>query len=395
MKLRSALLAATVLAAAPVAAQAQAISGLYIGAGAGADFMQDQTIKSTSLPQVAAVPASAVNLLGQRKVSMGAGVTGVVSVGYGLGNGLRLELEGGYNQNRFKKAGGSNVVGVASFSGDEQKYRGMVNVLYDIDPAVFGLGSFPVVPYVGVGAGYAWAQDKNAQIRGFVPATAGVNNPFGVYQFRTNNGQGDFAYQGIVGVSFPIQTIPGLSLTAEYRFLGLAGERTYNYQYASNRPIALGGTSTRASLKFDDDYTHSVLLGVRYAFNAAPPPPPAPPPMVPAAQGVARTYLVFFDWDKADLTPRARQVVAEAAQATTKTQVTRIQVNGYTDTSGTPRYNQGLSVRRGQSVANELVRDGVPRSAISIQGFGETRLLVPTAQGVREPQNRRVEIILQ
>ena len=104
---------------------------------------------------------------------------------------------------------------------------------------------------------------------------------------------------------------------------------------------------------------------------------------------------MFFDWDKADLTPRARQVVAEAAQATTRTQVTRIQVNGYTDTSGTPRYNQGLSVRRGQSVANELVRDGVPRSAISIQGFGETRLLVPTAQGVREPQNRRVEIILQ
>ncbi len=137
------------------------------------------------------------------------------------------------------------------------------------------------------------------------------------------------------------------------------------------------------------------MLGLRYAFNVVPPPPPAaavvtPPPAVEAA----RTYLVFFDWDRADLTPRARQVVAQAAQATTHTQVTRIEVNGYTDTSGTPQYNQGLSVRRAQSVANELVRDGVPRNAITTQGFGETHLLVATGPNVREPQNRRVEIIL-
>ncbi len=70
-------------------------------------------------------------------------------------------------------------------------------------------------------------------------------------------------------------------------------------------------------------------------------------------------------------------------------------MNGYTDTSGTPQYNQRLSVRRAQTVAAELVKDGVPRSAISIQGFGETHLLVPTGPGVREPQNRRVEIIIQ
>ena len=108
----------------------------------------------------------------------------------------------------------------------------------------------------------------------------------------------------------------------------------------------------------------------------------------------ARTYLVFFDWDRADLTDRARQIISEAAQATTRVQVTRIEVNGYTDASGTVRYNQGLSVRRAQAVANELVRDGVPQQAITTQGFGETHPLVPTAQGVREPQNRRVEIIL-
>jgi OOP family OmpA-OmpF porin len=104
---------------------------------------------------------------------------------------------------------------------------------------------------------------------------------------------------------------------------------------------------------------------------------------------------VFFDWDKYNLTDRARQIISEAAANSTKVQYTRIEVNGYTDTSGTPKYNQGLSVRRAQAVAAELVKDGVPRNAISIQGFGDTHLLVPTGPGVREPQNRRVEIIIR
>jgi outer membrane protein OmpA-like peptidoglycan-associated protein len=69
-------------------------------------------------------------------------------------------------------------------------------------------------------------------------------------------------------------------------------------------------------------------------------------------------------------------------------------VNGYTDSSGTPKYNQALSLRRANTVANELVKDGVARGEIDIKGFGETHPLVPTADGVREPQNRRVEIIL-
>ncbi len=69
-------------------------------------------------------------------------------------------------------------------------------------------------------------------------------------------------------------------------------------------------------------------------------------------------------------------------------------MNGYTDTSGTARYNEGLSMRRAQAVAAELVKDGVPQAALVIKGFGETHLLVPTGQGVREPQNRRVEIII-
>jgi outer membrane protein OmpA-like peptidoglycan-associated protein len=73
---------------------------------------------------------------------------------------------------------------------------------------------------------------------------------------------------------------------------------------------------------------------------------------------------------------------------------TRIEVDGHADRSGSPTYNQGLSMRRAQAVAGELVRLGVPRTAIDIKAFGDTRPLVPTAAGVREPQNRRVEIIM-
>lgn len=382
MKLRSALLAATVLAA-PIAAKAEAISGLYIGAGAGANFLQDEKIKSVGFPQ-AGIPQTNLDVRGLRstKIRTDTGFVGLFSIGYGLGNGLRLEVEGIYRSNKFKGISGSGLQGFGGAGGDERKYGGMVNVLYDFDPNVLGLGFFPaaITPYVGVGAGYVWAQDQNVRLTGFNGAARELA--------RTNQGQGAFAYQGIVGAAFPIASVPGLAITGEYRFLGMQGSRDYNYQYFAP------GVATRAQVRFNEEYNHSVLLGVRYAFNAAPPPPP-PMAEAPPVREAARTYLVFFDWDRADLTDRARQIIAEAAQATTRVQVTRIEVSGHTDTSGTARYNQGLSVRRAQNVASELVRLGVPRQAITVQGFGETRPLVQTADGVREPQNRRVEIVLR
>ncbi len=142
-----------------------------------------------------------------------------------------------------------------------------------------------------------------------------------------------------------------------------------------------------------------IWLKVRYKFGL---PPKALPPAAPEAPPVAipqtvpvRSYLVFFDWDRADLTDRARQIVAAAATASTHVQTTRIKVNGYTDLSGTVAYNQKLSIRRAQTVEAELVHDGVAKSEIDIHGYGESDPLVPTAKGVREPQNRRVEVILK
>jgi iron complex outermembrane receptor protein len=136
-----------------------------------------------------------------------------------------------------------------------------------------------------------------------------------------------------------------------------------------------------------------------YKFGTVPPPMPEPPPTLapstpPVTPAAPKTYLVFFDWDRADLSERARQIVATAAAGVAQTQTTRIEVNGYTDLSGTKTYNQRLSVRRAETVEAELVRDGVPKNEIAIHGYGESHPLVPTAPGVREPQNRRVEIIL-
>ena len=214
------------------------------------------------------------------------------------------------------------------------------------------------MPYVGVGVGYQIVQEK-----------------LNVGGFNTNTTRGALGTQAIFGVAFPIDSVPGLSITTDYRFLAVVGNRTYNR-------VTLGNS-----------YNHAITLGVRYAFNS--PPPPSPPaPIATPAPAPARSYLVFFDWDKATLTARAQQIVKEAADNSTRVSYTQIGVNGYTDTSGTPQYNRRLSIRRAEAVAAALVKDGVPKSAIAVQGFGETRLLVPTGAGVREPQNRRVEIII-
>jgi OOP family OmpA-OmpF porin len=122
--------------------------------------------------------------------------------------------------------------------------------------------------------------------------------------------------------------------------------------------------------------------------------PIAVPPPPPKAAAPDR-YLVFFDWNKATLTPEARRVIASAAEAYKSTGKATIVATGYTDLSGPAAYNQKLSVRRADAVKAELVRLGVPATSITAIGRGESNPLVPTADGVREPQNRRVEIQIQ
>jgi len=373
MRLRNVLLAATVLGA-PIAVKAQPINGLYVGAGVGFNWKQDTDFDTF---QPLFLPGPAVAFPNREKLHYDGGFVGLASLGWGFGNGLRVEIEGNYRQNKIRSTTGTAFPTISGKN--DQTYGGMFNALYDFD---FG---FPVVPYVGVGAGYAWTNLKGYR-------NSGTNYPFIA---RTSETDGNFAYQGIVGAAFQIPQVPGLALTAEYRFFGVLGDETFSGSIVAS-PTSFGTlpTFTTGNFKVKNQYNHSALLGVRYAFNVAPPPPP-PAPIIAPAPAPARSYLVFFDWDKATLTDRARQIIHEAAENSTRVQYTRIESNGYTDTSGTPAYNQRLSVRRAQAVAAELVRDGVPREAITIQGFGETHLLVPPGPNVREPQNRRVEIIIR
>jgi OOP family OmpA-OmpF porin len=359
MKLRIALFAATALAAPLVfshAAQAQPVTGPYIAGGAGYNIEESPKAKDIY-----------VNRVGQpdtARISLHNGWTGEASLGYGLGNGFRVEVEGDYFDNTFAKTnyGGNQAV----TSGQEQKYGAFINGFYD-----FNLG-LPVFPYLGAGVGYQFDDFDNYHTSGIF----------------INKTKGAFAYQGIAGLAFPITAAPGLSATIEYRFTALATSRKYDGSY-------VGGGS--AAFKVLSEYNNSIQVGLRYQlFTPQPPAPaPAPAPVAAPAPAPAKTYLVFFDWDKYNLTPRATQIISEAASDSHTNNTTTIDVSGYTDTSGTPTYNQGLSQRRAQAVAAQLVSDGVSQSEIEIHAYGETHLLVPTGPGVREPQNRRVEIVLQ
>jgi outer membrane protein OmpA-like peptidoglycan-associated protein len=71
---------------------------------------------------------------------------------------------------------------------------------------------------------------------------------------------------------------------------------------------------------------------------------------------------------------------------------TAVAIAGHTDTSGSAAYNMGLSIRRADAVKAYMAGKGIADSAMVTKGFGETNLLVQTADGVREPQNRRAEI---
>ncbi len=129
----------------------------------------------------------------------------------------------------------------------------------------------------------------------------------------------------------------------------------------------------------------AILLGACSEQQAVTAPPP--PPQMQSA-----SYMVFFDWDRSDLSGQAMATIHQAAEAYKTTGQSRITATGHTDSSGPDGYNMALSLRRANTVKDALVRDGVPATNIQVIGKGEKELLVQTGDGVREPQNRRVVI---
>jgi outer membrane protein OmpA-like peptidoglycan-associated protein len=384
-RLKSLLLTGAALACTPALAQAQSqgyfdnwrlapqqtVTGLYIGAGAGVNLSENSDLRSNSS---LAAGLAAAGVRGRGDAIFEPGFVGVGAVGWGFGNGLRVEVEGNYRQNDLEKIGGFQGAGLRNTaSGTQSSYGVMGNILYDF--RIPGLPWF--TPYIGGGAGYAW--------RNWDGVTATTT---GGASLNSRAIEGAFAYQAIGGAAFAVPSVPGLAVTAEYRYFATQPS-DFNVRVIGPTGLGLAGGQLRAS-----DANHSVMLGLRYAFNQ-PRPAPAPQPVAAPAPAPARTYLVFFDWDRADLTDRARQIVGDAATNARTVSSTRIEVSGHADRTGSAAYNQRLSVRRGEAVASELVRRGIARNEITVQGFGFDRPLVPTAMGVREPQNRRVEIVLR
>jgi OmpA-OmpF porin, OOP family len=115
----------------------------------------------------------------------------------------------------------------------------------------------------------------------------------------------------------------------------------------------------------------------------------------PQTQQPARTFTLFFDYDRATLTPESAAVVREAAAAAKANPDARVMVAGYADTAGNRAYNLALSKRRAEAVRGALLQDGVNQASIAVAGHGEDELQVSTRDGVREPKNRRVEIAVQ
>ena len=178
-----------------------------------------------------------------------------------------------------------------------------------------------------------------------------------------------------------------------------------NYQQSTSIVQVFNNNALGAGTPIDSGYRQvnttlprEIGVTLRYRFGGPSSEPEAtaaayiPPPVV-APASVPNSYLVFFDFNMSDLTPQAVSIVNQAAANAGPAKVTELTVTGHTDTVGSDAYNMRLSRRRAESVAAQLEKDGIPSSEIEIVAKGKRDLLVPTKDGVREPQNRRVQIV--
>jgi len=341
MRLRSVVLAgvaAAALSAGP--AMANDTQGWYLGLGVGYDHMEP-------IDAITAPPLSAHARLGQQDMALVAG-----SFGYKWASNLRMEFEVGYSSHDQHQ---DNPPFAGHLSGTNTLKSALVNFIYD-----WNLGNRMSLSLGGgVGAG---ALDMSIRDSLF-PA------------LKVIRGQHtEFMWQGILGLNY--EWTPSTELFIDYRYRSAEIDRGYASDFAALTPIHVAQAQE-----------HVAMLGIRWYLDNAPPPPPPPPPPV-------KTFIVFFDFDKSNLTDKAQEVVQEAVRTAKANGFVKVLVTGHTDTVGSDSYNQALSIRRAQSVKDEMVREGMDGGTIDIVGKSFHDPLVPTGPGVREPQNRRAVIDL-
>ncbi|HVY03214.1 MAG TPA: outer membrane beta-barrel protein, partial [Caulobacterales bacterium] len=274
-------------------------------------------------------------------------VMGSIGIGYAFANGWRFEGE---------FAGRSNREEIDGFDvGDTHAWSVMLNGYYDFNKN----GWFQ--PYLGAGIG---AGRVSVDSFGFTGAST------------------RFAYQGMAGVAFPVS--PQLSVDVGYRYF-----RVNDLKYTA---FEEGPFTAKA------DYDHqAVTAGLRWQFAPPPAPPPPPPPAEappPVQVCPANEFKVYFEWDRSNLNAAAMDTINHAIAQAKACNVSTVSVKGYTDTSGSAKYNIGLSNRRAAVVRDALVSGGIPATLITTEGLGETDLDKPTKDGVREPLNRRTAVTI-
>lgn len=285
----------------------------------------------------------------------------------------------------------------------------------DIDNVTVGTGGFPA----GDNGGFAQAGDADA--RGSASALSFMVN--GLFDFGADDGLQAFVGGG-VGVARTALDArvtesgpPGLDDSdSGFAWQILGGVRApLNDRWdvgVKYRLFNVGGVDLVDGYGRDLETkwrSHSLLGTLTYNFGepAAPPPPPVvvtpPPPVVvtpppprpvtpPPPPCNTGPYIVFFEWDKSDITPEAANILNNAVTAYANCGTASVMLAGHADRSGPATYNVGLSQRRAAAVRQYMAGRGIPDARISTEAFGETRNRVPTADGVRELQNRRVEI---
>ena len=319
------------------AAQAAQLNGWYLGLEGGASQIDDWS------HTFIVVPAEA---------TFDTGWLALGTAGFKWQNNFRVEFEAGYRSNTIDTlTPDSDPTPNSVPDSDLWEATAMVNVLYDL-----GLTN-DLSLSLGAGAG---ADFSNVTLVSVLDMD-----------------HWNFAYQGIAGVNYSVGRQTALFLN--YRYLRVVNPE---FEFASI-PVLFDG---------DDFVKHAVTFGLRYALQSAQTyvDTAAPPPVSSSAP--PRQFIVFFGFNKYNLTSEAMRVISEAVVAARETGTASILITGHTDTVGSNAYNGRLSMRRSNNVKAEMVRQGISTSSIIAGGKGETELLVQTADGVKEPQNRRASI---
>jgi OmpA-OmpF porin, OOP family len=254
----------------------------------------------------------------------------------------------------------------------------MTNVIYD-----FTLG-WPITPHIGAGIG-AVNVDRTVSSTVNVTIPPPINTV--VLSPSVSGNQWAFGYQAIAGIRYMIN--PALAIDADYRYTATP-DVTIN---KSSRLVPVTGPCCLSASLKTRYQANNFVASLTMMFGAPPPAPPPPAPPAPPPPPAQQVYLVFFDWDKYNITPEGTQILEAAAAHWKAGGAVQIQVTGYTDLSGSAGYNQRLSERRANAVASALAGMGVAPNDMVVSGRGMNNPRVPTPLGVREPQNRRVEIV--